>query len=119
MPLKPCLLAVTLTVTATSCTLAQDEAPPADTRPASTNAPGRDYPRVDSQRRAYFRVDAPDARSVRVSLGNTELKQDLKGVWTGVTRPLDPGFHYYQLIIDGFAAADPSSESFFGSSNMR
>ena len=54
-----------------------------------------------------------------MSLRNTELKKNEQGVWTGVTPPLDPGFHYYQLIIDGFAAADPESESFFGSSNMR
>jgi len=105
--------------TAASYTFAQDAVPPADSKPASTNAPGRDYPRVDSERRAHFRVNAPDAKSVRVSLGKTELKKNDEGVWVGVTPPLDPGFHYYQLIIDGFAAADPDSESFFGSSNMR
>ena len=119
MPVNRCLLAVLWAATAASCTFAQDDVPPTDSRPASTNAPGRDYPRVDPERRAYFRVHAPDARSVRVSLGNTELKKDAEGTWTGVTEPLDPGFHYYQLIIDGFAAADPDSESFFGSSNMR
>ena len=98
---------------------AEDVTYPDDTRPASTNAPGRDYPRIDSQRRAYFRVNAPKAESVRVSLGNTDLTKDENGIWTGMTKPLDPGFHYYQLIIDGFAAADPDSESFFGVSNMR
>ena len=98
---------------------AQEDAPPADTQPASTNAPGRDYPRVDSERHAHFRVNAPDAKSVRVSLRNTELKKNEQGVWTGVTPSLDPGFHYYQIVVDGFAAADPNSESFFGSSNMR
>src|SRR4051795_10571194 len=102
MPVNRCLLAVLWATAAASCTFAQGDIPPADSQPASTNAPGRDYPRVDSGRRAHFRVEAPDARSVRVSLGNTELKKDDKGRWTGVTRPLDPGFHYYQLIIDGF-----------------
>ena len=117
MPIKRCLLAVFLA--AAPCTFAQDEAPPADSQPASTNAPGRDYPRVDAERRAHFRVVAPEAERVRVSLGDTELTKGDDGVWTGVTGPLDPGFHYYQVIIDGFAAADPSSESFFGSSDMR
>ena len=50
--------------------------------------------------------------------GGTPLTKDENGVWTGTTRPLDPGFHYYWLIIDGVNAADPSSESFFGSSHM-
>ena len=58
---------------------AQEAEFPQDTQPASTNAPGRDYPRVDSQRRAYFRVHAPDADSVRVSLGNTELEEERRG----------------------------------------
>ena len=105
MPANRWLLAVLWAAAAAPCTFARDDVPPADARPASTNAPGRDYPRVDSQRRAYFRVHAPDAKSVRVSLGNTELKKDAEGTWTGATGPLDPGFHYYQLIIDGFAAA--------------
>ena len=98
---------------------AEQASPPDNSQPASTNAPGHDYPRVDSQRRAYFRVNAPKAESVRVSLGNVELKKNDDGIWTGMTAPLDPGFHYYQLIIDGFATADPESESFFGVSNMR
>ena len=61
--------------------VAADEAdsPPGNSQPASTNAPGRDYPRVDSQRRAYFRVNAPKAESVRVSLGNIELKKPMRG----------------------------------------
>jgi enterochelin esterase-like enzyme len=92
---------------------------PPDTKAASTNAPGRDYPRIDSQGRAYFRVNAPKAETVRVSLGNVELKKNDDGIWTGTTGPLAPGFHYYQLVVDGFASADPDSESFFGVSNMR
>jgi enterochelin esterase-like enzyme len=86
---------------------------------ATTNVPGQQYPRVDGERRATFRVVAPGAQSVRVSLGGgTPLTKDETGVWTGTTRPLDPGFHYYQLIIDGASVADPCSESFFGSSHM-
>ena len=87
--------------------------------PAATNVPGQQYPRVDGERRATFRVAAPGAQSVRVSLGGgTQLTKGENGIWTGATRPLDPGFHYYQLIIDGVSVADPCSESFFGSSHM-
>lgn len=37
------------------------------------------------------------------------------GHWTLVSeKPEAPGFHYYQVIIDGVAAADPNSKPFFG-----
>jgi len=98
---------------------AQTTKPGADSKPASTNAPGQQYPQVDSERHATFRVVAPNAQSVRVNLGGgTPLTKDENGVWTGTTRPLDPGFHYYWLVVDGVNAADPCSDSFFGSSHM-
>src|SRR5690606_19591510 len=81
------------------------------------NIIGQDYPRVDAERRVYFRISAPNAQSIRV-LG-TELTKGPDGVWTGVSAPQDPGFHYYQLNIDGVAVADPASEAFFGSGNVR
>jgi enterochelin esterase-like enzyme len=91
----------------------------ADGVPASTNVPGTQYPRIDSQLRATFRVNAPNAQSVRISLGGgTNLVKGADGVWTGTTTPLVPGFHYYDLVIDGFAVSDPASESFFGSGKM-
>jgi enterochelin esterase family protein len=88
-----------------------------DAKPASTNAPGREYPKVDSQRRATFRMFAPDARSVRVL--NTDLTKGADGYWTGTTPPLDPGFHYYTITIDGVSVADPHSQGFFGAGNVR
>src|SRR3982751_6025534 len=112
------LTACALTLTARSSP-AQTTRPGADSKPASTNAPGQQYPQVDSERHATFRVVAPNAQSVRVNLGGgTPLTRDDKGVWTGTTRPLDPGFHYYWLVIDGVNVADPCSDSFFGSSHM-
>jgi len=91
---------------------------PADTKPASTNIVGQEYPRIDSQRRVYFHFLAPGAQSVSVGLGNTALTKGEDGFWTGVTKPEDPGFHYYTLKIDGVDVADPSSESFFGAGKM-
>ncbi len=92
--------------------------PAADAKPASTNMVGQQYPKVDSERRATFRISAPQAQSVQVSFGNLALTKDENGVWMGTTPPLDPGFHYYNFIIDGAAVADPASESFFGSSYL-
>jgi enterochelin esterase-like enzyme len=90
-----------------------------DFKPASTNVPGSQYPRVDSEGRARFRVKAPDAKSVVVSIRKTALTKGEDGVWTGTTEPLDPGFHYYQIIVDGLGVADPGSDTFFGSSDHR
>jgi enterochelin esterase family protein len=92
--------------------------PPEGTLPASTNIIGAEYPRLDAQRQAYFRLLAPEATSVVVSLGRTELTKGEDGYWTGVTAPLDPGFHYYTLRINGVDVNDPNSETFFGSSRV-
>ncbi len=91
---------------------------PADSQPSIINISGQQYPCVDSQRRAIFRINAPQAQSIRVSLGNTTLTKGEDGYWTGTTAPLDPGFHYYQLVIDGVSVSDPATESFYGTSKM-
>jgi len=90
----------------------------ANSKPASTNIPGAEYPRIDSQRRAIFRVRAPEAQSVVVSLGNTALTKGDDGFWTGTTGPLDPGFHYFTLRINGVDVCEPSSETFFGAGRV-
>jgi enterochelin esterase family protein len=96
----------------------QAEEFPADTKPASTNIVGAQYPRVDSQRRVYYKLRAPEATTVSVSLGNTQLTKGADGFWTGVTNPQDPGFHYYTIKINGVEACDPAVETFFGSSKV-
>ena len=68
-----------------------------DFRPASSNQGGKEYPQVNSERRARFRVVAPQAQSVRVpEWGGVTLTKGEDGSWVGTTRPLDEGFHYYQ-----------------------
>ena len=87
----------------------------------SLNQPGQEYPQVNSEGYARFRIVAPDAKSVIVSLGlggrgGTVLRKDKDGVWTGTTDgPMDPGFHYYHLTIDGATVNDPGTGNFFGS----
>ena len=85
------------------------------------NQPGQEYPQVNSEGYARFRVVAPDAKSVIVSLGlggrgGTVLRKDKDGVWVGTTEgPMDPGFHYYHLTIDGGVFNDPGTHNYFGS----
>ena len=40
-----------------------------DFKPSTLNQPGQQYPQVNSQRYARFRIVAPQAQSVSVSLG--------------------------------------------------
>ncbi|MFO0925323.1 MAG: alpha/beta hydrolase-fold protein [Pirellulales bacterium] len=92
-----------------------------DFQPSSLNQPGKAYPQVNSQGYARFRVEAPKAKSVRVSLGGIErggfeLTQGDDGIWTGVTqKALDEGFHYYHLTIDGGVFNDPGALNYYGS----
>ncbi|MFO0915133.1 MAG: alpha/beta hydrolase-fold protein [Pirellulales bacterium] len=95
---------------------AQTPAVPVDDwKPAPTNQDGKEYPQVNSEGRVRFRVVAPDAKSVSCSFrDSSEFVKDDQGVWTGYTRPLDEGFHYYTLKIDGAEVPDPNSKYYFG-----
>jgi enterochelin esterase-like enzyme len=89
--------------------------PVEDFKPASSNQPGRQYPQVNSERRARFRIVAPQAQGVRVSeWGGITLTKAEDGAWVGTTPPLDEGFHYYRINIDGADVPDPGSKFFFG-----
>lgn len=95
--------------------------PKEDFRPNELNQPGQEYPMVNSEGYARFRIDAPTAKSVIVSLGlggrgGTVLRKDKDGVWTGTTEgPMDEGFHYYHLTIDGATVNDPGTNNYYGS----
>ncbi|MFA9390371.1 MAG: alpha/beta hydrolase-fold protein [Prolixibacteraceae bacterium] len=92
-----------------------------DFKPSTVNQPGKEFPQVNSQGYARFRVEAPDAKSINVSLGlggrgGTNLTKGEDGVWTGTTEgPMDEGFHYYHLTIDGGVFNDPGALNFYGS----
>ena len=91
----------------------------ADFKPASSNVPGAEFPQIDSQRRARFRITAPQATQVELSLGGRHpMTKGEDGAWTVTTDPLVVGFHYYSIVVDGASVADPGSESYFGGSKM-
>jgi enterochelin esterase-like enzyme len=92
-----------------------------DFKPSSLNQPGQQYPQVNSQGYARFRIVAPDATAVRVSLGlggrgGTVLAKAPDGTWIGTSEgPLDEGFHYYHVTVDGGTFNDPGALNFYGS----
>jgi len=92
-----------------------------DFKPAVTNAAGEQYPQVNSQGYARFKIIAPTADSVRVSLGlggrgGTKLEKAEDGSWMGTTEgPMDEGFHYYNVRMDGGKFNDPGAKNYYGS----
>ena len=89
---------------------------PADAVIAETTIPGNEFPKVDNEHRAYFRINAPQARKVVVDICNKkyDMQPDGKGGFMAVSDPLPVGFHYYFMNIDGVNFVDPASETFFG-----
>ena len=89
---------------------------PADAYIAETTVPGNEFPKLDSQRRGYFYLKAPDAKKVVLDICDKkyDMQSDGKGGWMCVTDPLVVGFHYYFMNIDGVNFIDPSTETFFG-----
>lgn len=93
-----------------------------DFKPSTLNQPAKEYPQVNSQGYVRFRIEAPQAQSVVVSLGlggtrgGTPLTKAGDGFWTGTTAgPMEEGFHYYHLTIDGGVFNDPGTLNFYGS----
>ncbi len=84
---------------------------------------GSQYPQIQPDQRVTFRFKAPEAKKVLVliygkgsGLGEApiEMTRDDNGVWMVTSAPINPGFYYYELVIDGTKVNDPSSETFFG-----
>lgn len=92
-----------------------------DFKPSTKNQPGQMYPQVNSQGYVRFRVEIPDAQAVSVSLGlggsgGTKLHRAYDNSWVGQTAgPMDEGFHYYHLTVDGATLNDPGALNYFGS----
>ena len=87
--------------------------------PAATNNRNSAYPQIFADSRVLFSTKAPDAKKVQVDLGKKyDMIKDTAGVWTVTTDSVSEGFHYYSLLIDGVAVADPASQTFYGMGRM-
>ncbi len=106
----------TLILALLSCGLCWAQ-PADDCKPNALNIAEAKYPCIYPDHRVLFRVNAPEAQKVRVSLGGgLDMTKGPDGFWSVTTpQPLVVGFHYYSLRIDGATVADPSTMTFFGS----
>lgn len=73
-------------------------------------------PEIAPDRTVTFRLQAPDAKSVKV-IGNftqpewaaVDLTKDASGSWSAVSAALEPEMYSYQFIVDGVPAHDPKN----------
>jgi enterochelin esterase family protein len=91
-------------------------------QPASSAVRGSQFPRLNGDGTVTFRVTAREAKQVQLAPRGTgngigdqpvEMTREGNGVWTVIAKAR-PGFHYYQLLVDGFACNDPASKTYFG-----
>src|SRR5919205_3385608 len=121
MNLKSSAIVIASTFCSAVCFAQTQGTPVEDFKPSTFNQPFQDYPQVNSQGYVRFRIFAPKADSVRVTLGlggqgGTRLTKGDDGYFTGTTAgPMDEGFHYYHLIVDGGVFNDPGTGNFYGS----
>jgi enterochelin esterase-like enzyme len=100
-----------------------------DAKPASSNVPGAEYPKVHPDGRVTFRLRAPDAKRVQLKPGGEgrtsrgadnglgknvfDMERGADGYWTVTTPPAVPGLHTYWFVVDGVIVNDPGSEVYF------
>ena len=78
----------------------------------------RGGPRINDDLSVSFTVMAPQAREVSVDICGKvyPMAREGEGPWRVTTDPLEPGFHYYFLVVDGFRASDPQATLYYGCS---
>jgi enterochelin esterase-like enzyme len=66
-------------------------------------------PEVGADGRVTFRLRAPNAKEVIVSVGRGRLpmEKNEQGVWSATSAALGPDYYTYSLIVDGFTTNDP------------
>jgi enterochelin esterase-like enzyme len=91
---------------------------PSGGQPAPSNVLNAPYPQINADHRVTFRIRADAAQKVSIALGggpaNLDCTRGSDGFWMGTSKPLEPGFYYYTVVVDGFTASDPGSSAFFG-----
>ena len=89
---------------------------PENTMVSETALFEREYPRVDKQKRGYFRLYAPKAQEVYLVCGKRyDMTKDNDGWWYVTTSPLVVGLHFYHYMVDGMTVTDIETYTYGGS----
>ncbi|MDC8100443.1 alpha/beta hydrolase-fold protein [Chryseobacterium rhizosphaerae] len=87
---------------------------------SSTVLSGKEFPKIDAERKAEFQVYFPDAKSVILDGGDgmksikSSASKGENGFWNISTSPMEIGFHYYWFNVDGHRTNDPNTQLYFG-----
>ena len=78
----------------------------------------RGGPKINDDLSVSFQAQAPQASEVAVDICGKvyPMAREGQGPWRVTTDPLEPGFHYYFFIVDGFRASDPQATLYYGCS---
>ena len=108
--------------------VAQQPAPPVPGAPQAAAPAGRGgrgappvkSPEIAADGRVTFRLRAPNAKEVAVSMGGKQLpmQKDEQGVWSFTSEPMNPDIYTYSLVVDGTSLNDPANrqvQTSFGS----
>ena len=77
-------------------------------------------PEVGADKRVTFRLRAPNASEVAVTIAGKRLpmQKDEQGVWSLTTEPMTPDIYTYSFVLDGASMNDPANrqvQTSFGS----
>ncbi|WP_223605593.1 alpha/beta hydrolase-fold protein [Chryseobacterium sp. OSA05B] len=87
---------------------------------SSTALAGKEFPKIDAQKKAEFQVYFPDAQSVVLEGGDgmqgiqSSVSKGKNGFWNVSTSAMEVGFHYYWFNVDGQRRNDPNTQLYFG-----
>ena len=87
---------------------------------SSTALEGKEFPKINVENNAQFKVYFPDAKSVVLEGGDgmqnlkSVIAKDKDGFWNISTLPMEIGFHYYWFNVDGKRTNDPNTNLYFG-----
>lgn len=121
MPMNPTRLLSLMLVAAleASAFVAMPSASPQATpaAPAGPTVQGRGgappvrSPEVGADQRTTFRLRAPNAKDVAVTIGAKRLpmQKDEQGLWSLTTDPMAPDIYTYSFVVDGASMNDPSN----------
>lgn len=91
-------------------------------KPAPSNVRGAVFPRIYADYRVHFKIAGTKAKKVEIQFLTDSktypMTQNADSSWSVTTPPLIPGFHYYSVLIDGYAVNDPGSETYFGANKQ-
>jgi len=100
------LLAISFAPYLASAQTTKTQTPPAPPPPIVS-------PEVHDDHRVVFRLRAPNAKEVTVSIEGAAqplpMQRDEQGVWSATSEPLSPDYYGYSFSVDGVGMVDPSN----------